>query len=100
MNQTSLGFLETMTVVYKLSKLDPHLQDICSLVWEIMKIHTQVSFNTGPRAKSERYKAIGFHGRGDLICRWRRCWSGGAVIPWSAQRRKSVALLEGAEGAG
>lgn len=40
MNQVSLGFLETMTVVYKLSKLDPHLQDIYSLVWEIMKIYT------------------------------------------------------------
>lgn len=37
-NQVSLGFLETMTVC-KLSKLDP-LQDISSLVWEIMKIHT------------------------------------------------------------
>lgn len=39
MNQVSLGFLETMAV-YKLSELDPHLQGIYSLVWEIMKIHT------------------------------------------------------------
>ena len=73
MNQVSLGFLETMTVIYKLSKLDPHLQDIYSLVWEIMKIytHTALTQEQGPRVKGTKLQDS--MGGGDHICGRRSC---------------------------
>lgn len=100
MNQLSLGFLETMTV-YKLSKLDPHLQDIYSLVWKIMKIHTHThSFNTGPRA---RVKGTELQDSMEEVIRpsgGGGAESGGAVILWSAQRWKGVASAGGSRGTG
>ena len=48
MNQVFLGFLETMTVIYSINKLGPHLQGIYSLVREIMKIYTYIALIQDP----------------------------------------------------